>query len=217
MQIERRVIDAKEEAYQQSLRQGQIDKANKQFHDNQDKVKALHSKMLLCDVNTEQQAQMALKGRKKHLEKEIDLQWEELEQQKMEEYDERLRQKLEKEYHKKMKNSQMISEQLEDFKLNYIKNMKEEQLEGQLIKRQVEEELEKEKQKELNRLKRVQQTREEFKKANEDLLKIQAEIALKEQEEDKLINEHSKKKDALDHLKKTKENDRFKQKQAVKQ
>lgn len=125
-EIERRIIDAKEEAYQQSLRQGQIDKANKQFHDNQDKVKALHSKMLLCDVNTEQQAQMALKGRKKHLEKEIELQWEELEKQKMEEYDERLRQKLEKEYHKKMKNSQMISEQLEDFKLNYIKNMKEE-------------------------------------------------------------------------------------------
>lgn len=55
------------------------------------------------------------------MEKEIELQWEELEKQKMEEYDERLRQKLEKEYHKKMKNSQMISEQLEEFKLNYIK------------------------------------------------------------------------------------------------
>jgi hypothetical protein len=48
----------------------------------------------------------------------------------MEEYDERLRQKLEKEYHKKMKNSQMINEQLEEFKLNYIKRMKEEELEG---------------------------------------------------------------------------------------
>ena len=40
--------------------------------------------------------------KKKNLEKEIDLQWEELERQKMAEYDERLREKLEKEYHKKL-------------------------------------------------------------------------------------------------------------------
>ena len=59
----------------------------------------------MCDVITEQQAQLALKERKKQLEKEIDLQWEELEKQKMIEYDERLREKLEKEYHKKMKNA----------------------------------------------------------------------------------------------------------------
>jgi hypothetical protein len=39
------------------------------------------------------------------LEKEIDLQWEELERQKMQEYDERLREKLEKEYYKKLQNT----------------------------------------------------------------------------------------------------------------
>ena len=49
-------MDAEEEGYQQELRQAQLDKANKQFHDNQDMVKALHSKMLLCDVTAEQQA-----------------------------------------------------------------------------------------------------------------------------------------------------------------
>ena len=61
------------------------------FHDNQDMVKALHSKMLLCDVMTEQQVQIETKKRKEALLKEIDLQWEELEKQKMIEYDERLR------------------------------------------------------------------------------------------------------------------------------
>jgi len=45
---------------------------------------------------------------------------------------------------------------------------------------------------------------------------MQAQIALKEQEEEKRIVEHSKKKEALDHLKKTKEEERFRQKQAVK-
>ena len=59
--------------------------------------------------------------------------------------------------------------------------------------------------------------RAEFTRANEDLLKIQAQIALKEQEEEKRIEEHRKKKEALDHLKKTKEEERFKDKQAMKQ
>ena len=169
-EIKRREIDAEEEGYQQELRQGQLDKANKQFHDNQDMVKALHSKMLLCDVTAEQQAQRELKQRKAALHKEIDSQWEELEKQKMAEYDERLREKLEKEYHKKMKNAANVQDQLEDYKLNYIKKLKEEQLEGELIKKQVEEELEREKLRDMERLKRAAKTREEFKHANEELL-----------------------------------------------
>ena len=88
------------------------------------------------------------------------------------EYDERLREKLEKEYHKKMKNASEITNQLEDFKLNYIKKLKEEQLEGELIKKQVEEEIEREKLRDIDRMKRAAQTREDFKHANEELLKI---------------------------------------------
>ena len=87
----------------------------------------------------------------------------------MAEYDERLREKLEKEYHKKMKNAANVQDQLEDYKLNYIKKLKEEQLEGELIKKQVEEELEREKLRDLDRLKRAAKTREEFKHANEEL------------------------------------------------
>lgn len=56
-EIERRRIDAEEESHQHNLRQNQLDKANKMFHDNQDMVKALHSKMLLCDVIAEQEVQ----------------------------------------------------------------------------------------------------------------------------------------------------------------
>lgn len=80
------------------------------FHDNQDMVKALHSKMLLSDVMTEQAQQRETKKKKDQLHKEIDLQWEELEKQKMEEYDARLREKLEREYHKKMKNAKEVQD-----------------------------------------------------------------------------------------------------------
>ena len=100
------------------------------FHNNQDMVKALHSKMLMCDVTAEQQVQMDTRKRKEALQKQIDLQWEELEKQKMSEYDERLREKLEKEYKKKMANAKNVQDQLEDFKMGYIKRLQEDELEG---------------------------------------------------------------------------------------
>lgn len=173
--------------------------------------------MLLCDVMEEQKAQVELKKKREQLHKEIDLQWEELEKQKMVEYDERLREKLEKEYHKKMKNAQSVQDQLHEFQKNYIKKMKEEQLEGELIKKQVEEELEREKLRDVERKKRAAKTREEFKKANEELLALQAEMAIKEKEEEKRILEHAKKREALEHLKRTKQEERFKAKQETKQ
>ena len=81
----------------------------------------------------------------------------------MVEYDERLREKLEKEYKKKMKNAENIQTQLEDFKMAWIKRMKEDELEGELIKKQVEEELEREKEKELARRKAAAAQRDQYK------------------------------------------------------
>ena len=90
-----------------------------------------------------------------------------MERQKMVEYDERFREKLEKEYRKRMKNAENISTQLEDFKMSFIKRMKEDELEGELIKKQVEEDLGREKLKELERRKKASNRNEEFKVANE--------------------------------------------------
>lgn len=70
---------------------------------------------------------------------------------------------------------------------------------------------------ELDRKKKAAQTREDFKKANEELLALQAEIAVKEKEEERRIEEYAKKREALEHLKRTKEAERFKQKQDIRQ
>ena len=51
------------------LRQQQLDKANQMFHNNQDQVKALHSKMLMCDVAAEQDVQRDTKARKEALQR----------------------------------------------------------------------------------------------------------------------------------------------------
>jgi len=59
--------------------------------------------------------------------------------------------------------------------------------------------------KELEKKKKAATQREEFKKANEELIKLSAQMALKEKDEERKIEEYAQKRDALQHLKKTKE------------
>lgn len=73
-------------------------------------VKALKSKMLLSDVMHEQEAQKELKARKEAIMKHIEQNWENLEKEKMQEYDAKMRAKLEREYNKKMDNAKAISD-----------------------------------------------------------------------------------------------------------
>ena len=146
-------------------------------------VKALKSKMLMCDVAYEQKAQQSLQARKAQMERDINKHWEEVEKDKMAEYDAKMQSKLEEEYRLKMDNAKAISDQLDQFKLNYIKQLKEEMLEGELIKRQVEEDLEREKQKELARQKRVAEMRADLNEANKQQQKAKELAALADLEE----------------------------------
>lgn len=103
-EIERRKVDAMEYELQVQARTQAIERANKQMHDGTDQVKAFHAKMQLCDTIQERDAQQALKKRRAIIEKQISQQWEELEKQKMDEYDIKVREKLLIEYEKKTAN-----------------------------------------------------------------------------------------------------------------
>lgn len=93
---------------------------------------------MMADVLQEREAQQRVHNRKKEIEKAIDKQWLELEQQQLKEYDEKEVKKFQDDQDKKKKNSKVISDQLQDFKLRYIKQLEEQMLEGELIKRQSE-------------------------------------------------------------------------------
>jgi hypothetical protein len=66
--------------------------------------------MMMCDVDQERQAQKKLKTRKEGLEKHIDSQWLEQDKRKMEEFDDKMRKKIEEEYTKKNKNAQEVTQ-----------------------------------------------------------------------------------------------------------
>ena len=55
------------------------------------------------------------------------------------------------EYNQKMTNAKIIKDQLLEYKMNCIKRFQEEQLEGELIRRQADDELERERQREWDR------------------------------------------------------------------
>lgn len=135
----------------------------------------------------------------------------------MTEYDEKMRAKLEQEYKLKQVNAREISEQLENFKLGFIKQLKEEMLEGELIKRQTEEDLEREKQREVQRQQKVAQMRADLADANSQLMKIKEAERLKEVEEEKKIAAFAQKREHLDTLKKEREEKRFADKQETRQ
>ena len=72
--------------------------------------------------------------RKEQVDKQIEDQWCELEQRKLEEYDQREAQKLEALHKKKQDTAHVIKQQLFEFKLNHIKKLKNDRLEGEVIK-----------------------------------------------------------------------------------
>jgi hypothetical protein len=63
-ELERRRIDEEEEVFNQQKRRQALEHAAKKMYESQDKVKAFHSKMLMCDVLQERDAQIDLKKRR---------------------------------------------------------------------------------------------------------------------------------------------------------
>lgn len=216
-EISRRKIEAEEEALQMDLKNETIEAANKAIYESQDRVKAFKSKLMMCDMEEERKQQLKLRKRKAKMQKQINQQWEDLEKQQLAEMDEKTRKDLETEYRKKMNNAVDINKQMEDFKMNYIKKLQEEMLEGELLKKQVEDDLENERQKELQRLQRSKALQEEQRIANEKLKEIAEANLQKEKDEDKRIEEFAKKKERLDQLRKDKEQQKFKEKQEERQ
>jgi len=67
-ELDRQKIDAEEAKIQLDGRKTTIDRANKLLYDESDRMKSFHSKMMVCDVLAEREAQVSLKDELKKLE-----------------------------------------------------------------------------------------------------------------------------------------------------
>lgn len=198
-------MDAEEEAFNQLKRSQALEAAAKKMHDGQDQFKAFHSRLLLCDVLQERDEQLEIRKRQAEQDRTVEEGWLENDRAKMEEYDRRMQAREEELQKRKQETAKVVKQQLHEFKHSYIRKIKEEMLEGELVKRRAREDLEAERLKELERRKRQAKTREELIKANEELKVYNASIKKRDQEEEAKQAEYALKKERLDQLKKDRE------------
>jgi len=76
-----------------------------------------------------------LKKRREEQDKAIEEGWMENDRVKMDEYDKRMEERLAELHARKHETARVVKQQLYDFKQQYIKRVKEEMLEGELVKR----------------------------------------------------------------------------------
>jgi hypothetical protein len=214
-ELDRQTIDAEEAKIQLDQRKATIDRANKLLYDESDRMKSFHSKMMVCDVLAEREAQVCLKDELKKLEHVRDDRFLEMEKQNY-------RKMLEREMKEKETKEELSrlaaraqKEQLAEYKEKKFREVEDQMLEGELLRRKAIEDLEAERKAERKRRGMAVQALAETQKANEYLKVIKAEDSLRQQREEEKVQSYAQRKEKLLELRKQKEDEVFQQKQAA--
>lgn len=212
-ELERQKIDAEEAKLQLDARKATIDRANKILYDESDRMKSFHSRMMFCDVLAEREAQVSLKTELKKLEHIREDRFLEMEKQNY-------RKMLEREMKEKGTQEELArltakaqKEQLAEFMEKRYREVEDDMLEGELLRRKAAEDMEAEKAAEGKRRQQAIKAVKETERANEYLKQIKAEDKLREEREEAKIQEHADRKDRMIALRKQKEDEVFKAKQ----
>merc|ERR1719313_2160556 len=214
-ELNRQAVDAEEAKIQLDQRKATIDRANKLLYDESDRMKSFHSKMMVCDVLAEREAQVALKDELKKLEHVREDRFLAMEKQNY-------RKMLEREMKEKETKEELSrlaaraqKEQLAEYKEKKFREVEDQMLEGELLRRKAIEDLEAERKAERKRRGMAVQALAETQKANEYLKQIKAEDQLRQQREEEKVQEYATRKEKLLELRKQKEDEVFQQKQAT--
>lgn len=213
----RKEIDAEEEALHVEKRRLAIERANKMLYDSTDRVKSLHSKLLLADVMQERERQLELKKVLKGRELATEERFYQKQQEAIRRMDaeEDLRDEEEEEKRKlvaKVREAQVAQQrQIHNARLAEIKR------EGEVMAQKAVADLEQEKRQRVEALEHEQKIRAEFVEANKALLgRREAEQAFLEEEEDRML-EYATLKEADLLMRRAKEEERFAARQAQRQ
>ncbi len=102
-------------------------------------------------------------------------------------------------------------------KVNYIKRLQADRIEGEIIKQKALEQLEKEKEDERLRRELAIENRHYIKAHNEELVRLREQLRKQELEEEDVIKKHAERQDRVNEMKKIREAQLFKEKQDIKQ
>lgn len=176
-------------------------------------MKSFHSKMMLCDVLAEREAQVSLKAELSKLEHIREDRFLEMEKQNYRKMLEReIKEKETKEELSRI-TSKGQKEQLAEFKEKRFREVEDSMLEGELLRKKALEDLEGERNAERRRRDQAVRAMQETMQANEYLKQIKAEDMLRQQREEDKIQEYATRKERMLQLRKQKEEEVFQQKQ----
>jgi len=210
-------IDREEEALQAEKRRLAIERANKMLYDSTDRVKSLHSKLMLADVMEERERQIELKARIRAREVEADERWYQKQQDAIRRMDAEEDMRDEEEMMKRTEVGRVRQHQIEhqmDIQAEKIAEMKRE---GEAMKAMAIADAEAEQRQRLEEIEREQRARAEVIEANNYLLKKKAEdLQLQEQEEGRMLQyAANKERDLLE--RRDREETRFRERQSWRQ
>lgn len=212
-ELDRQKVDSEEAKLQLDQRKATIDRANKILHDESDRIKSFHSKMMHCDVLAEREAQVGLKNELGKLEQIREDRFLEMEKQN---YRRMLEREIKEKQTREELNKMAVSaqkQQLAEFKEKRFQEIEDQMLEGELLRRKAIEDLDGERNAEKRRREQAVNAMDQTMQANEYLKQIKAEDMLRQQREEEKIQEYALRKEKLLQLRKAKEHEVFSQKQ----
>lgn len=214
---ERRRVEKEEAAYQNNEKRKLLQKAKLDIFRRHDKVKKLHSTMLMSDVLKERDLQQAIKTHKEGVSKEIEANHhlQILEQIRKQEVEATRRAQVRQK--KKEEQQKVLKKQKGQFREKYIHRMREQILEGEIIKAQAAQAVLDAKKEEQERYRKIIAAQEETRQANDVLKQIREQEKLKELEEEERIEAYAKSKENRIRKRKEEELRKFEEKQAIKQ
>lgn len=216
-ELERRRIDQEEAEYQSKVKAGVMNKAKKQIFERHDKVKTLHSKMLLSDALQERELQIQIEQQKKKMQEEILKEHHEAILQQCADHDAKEEAKKRELEAKKLHTQEVLRQQHDEFREKHIVRLMEDRLEGEIIKVKAKEaEIEAIKNEELRR-QRIKAAQAETMKGNMVLQEIRKKEKEKEALEDEKIKEYERQRDEKARKRKEEQERRFNERQRIRQ
>jgi len=210
-------IDKEEEALQAEKRRLAIERANKMLYDSTDRVKSLHSKLMLADVMEERERQIEVKQHMRMREVEADERWYQKQQHAIRRMDAEEDLRDEEEMVKRFEVGRVRQAQIDQQKAEQSDKLAELQREGEMMKAMALADAEAEQHQSMEEMEREKRARAEVVEANNYLLKKRAEDQeLQEAEEARMLDyAASKERDLLE--RRDREEKRFRERQAWRQ
>lgn len=216
-ELERRKVDQDEAEYQAGVKQTVMNQAKRQLFERNDKVKTLHSKMLLSDVLQERDLQKEIENHKKAVKEDIEREHYEEILRQCGEYDEKEEQKTKEHKAKREHQQEVLKQQHEAFRDKHIVKLMEGRIEGEIIKQKAKEQEIQAMHDERERRNKIKRAQAETHKGNLQLQEIRRKEREKELLEEDKIKLYLKEKEEKERKRKEDQDKKFEEKQRIRQ